>query len=180
MTTKTSRTDMIAADQNLIDGIQKHKSTLPSSLIVGGTPVTPDDMVVVLQGRVATGKAVVQAELAHTAAVKADRDERAKTQPQVTNFKELIVAMYKEMPDVLGDYGLAAPRPPTQTSQGNAAAAVKAAATRKLLGTKGAQQKKAAIAAAAAATAAPASPAAPAAQPGAAPAAPAAPANKGS
>ena len=140
-------------------------------------------MVTLLQGRVTSGKAVVQAEAARTAAIQSDDATRAQSQTKVTAFRRIIIAMFLLSPDVLGDFGLAAPKPPLKTAETKAAAATKAAATRKLLGTKGPQQKKAAKAAAAstatapAATSAPeASPVAPAAAPVAPAAAPAAPA----
>ncbi|HEY8090215.1 MAG TPA: hypothetical protein VIF09_20280 [Polyangiaceae bacterium] len=175
MTTKNSRDAQIAADQKLADGIQKHQAQLPPTVTAGSQTMTPGDVVTVLQGWIATAKAADAAETARTAAVKADRDKRTATQPQVSAFRRLIIAMYLESPDVLGDYGLTAPKPPTMTAQERAAAAAKAAATRKALGTKGAQQKRAAIAAMTAGSSASSPAAAPAAAPAASgsPAAPA-------
>jgi hypothetical protein len=158
MSTKSSRTDLLAADQSLIDGIQKNASKLPASFPVGSQTMSPADVVTMLQGRVTTGKAVVTAEAARTAAVAADRDKRAQTQPTVTAFKHIIVAMFLKSPDVLGDFGLAAPKPPQKSAEVKAQAAAKASATRK--------SKKAATTAPAAAPAAPATePATPAAVP---------------
>ena len=142
--------------------------------------MTPGDVVTVLQGRIATAKAVDAAEAARTTAIKAERDKRTATQPQVSAFKRLIIAMYLESPDVLGDYGLTAPKPPTMTAQERAAAAAKAAATRKALGTKGAQQKKAAKAAMAAGSSASSPTAAPATAPAGSGAPAQAPAKSGS
>jgi hypothetical protein len=164
MSKNESRADMMAADQSLIDGIQKHQASLPPTLTAGSQTITLADVVTLLQGRIGTAKAVLLADAARTAAVKADRDRRAATQPQVRSVKNLIVAMYEESPDVLRDYGLAAHKPPTLTAQGKAEAAAKAAATRKAHDAA----KKAPVAAAAPATPAspPASPAAPPAKSG--------------
>jgi hypothetical protein len=131
----------------------------------------------ILQDRIATGKAVVQAEAARTAAVKADDDRRAQTKRKIAAFKRLVIAMFLELPDVLGTFGLAAPKVGQKSAAVKAGAAAKAKATRAKLGTRGAQQKKAAKAASGAPVEAPAQPAAPAAQP-AAPAAQPAPATK--
>ncbi|MGD0523966.1 MAG: hypothetical protein ABSE49_02415 [Polyangiaceae bacterium] len=171
----SSRADVLAADQNLIDGIQKNTAKLPASFPVGSVTTTPADMVTVLQGRITTGKAVIQAEAARTAAIQTDDATRAQSQTKVSAFRRIIIAMFLQSPDVLGDFGLAAPKPPLKTAETKAAAATKAAATRKLLGTKGPQQKKAAKAAAAAAATAPAPTAAPEASPGTPATAPVAP-----
>jgi hypothetical protein len=168
MPINNSRADLLAADQSLIDGITKNASKLPASFPVGSVTTTPAEVVTMLQGRLTTGKAVVLAEAARTAAVQSDRTTRAGTQPKVSAFKRIIIAMFLLSPDVLGDFGLAAPKPPLKTAETKAAAAAKAKATRALLGTKGTQQKKAAIAAAAAPAPAPAVPAAPAVAPAAA------------
>jgi hypothetical protein len=180
MSNNQSRTDLLAADQNLIDGIQKNTSKLPASFPVGSVTMTPADVVTLLQGRITTGKAVVQADAARTAAVQSDRTTRAGTQTKVSAFKRIIIAMFLESPDVLGDFGLAAPKAPQKTAEVKAQAAAKAKATRTLLGTKGSQQKKAAKAAAAAPVAAAALPVTPAAEPVAPAALPAVPAKPAS
>ena len=131
MSKNLSRTDLLAADQTLIDGIQKNASKLPASFPVGSVTTTPADVVTMLQGRITTGKAVVLAESARTAAVATDRTTRAQSQPRITAFKRIIVAMFLQSPDVLGDFGLAAPKPPVKSAEVKAASAAKAAATRK-------------------------------------------------
>ncbi len=161
MPKNNSRADLLAADQNLIDGIQKNASKLPPSFPVGSVTMTPQDVVTLLQGRITTGKAVVLADAAHIAAIQTDVQTRAESQTKVSAFKRIIVAMFLQSPDVLGDFGLAAPKPPLKSAETKAAAAAKAKATRALLGTKGSQQKKAAKAAAGVPVEAPAVPAAP-------------------
>ena len=182
---KSSREHLQALDQGMADGIAKHKALLPASFPVGPKSFTPDDVTGFLNERVATGKAVVTADAAKTAAVKADRDKRADTKLVIDTFRRLVIVLFLQSPDILGDFALSAPKVPQKTSAVKAKAAAKSKATRTMLGTKGSKQKKDAIAAAQAAAAAPpaapeapASPAAPAAvAPAAAPAAPVKPAS---
>jgi hypothetical protein len=131
MSKNNSRNDLLTADQNLIDGITKNASKLPASFPVGSVTTTPAEVITMLQGRITTGKAVVLADSARTAAVQADRTLRAQTQPKVAAFKRIIVAMFLQSADVLGDFGLAAPKPPQKSAEVKAQAAAKGAATRK-------------------------------------------------
>jgi hypothetical protein len=161
MSTKIkSRNDAIAADQAMVDGITKHEGSLPPTMSVGSQTMTPAGVIAFFQGLVASGKSVVSAEAAHTAAVKADRDKRAQTKAMATAARRLIVAMFMQSPDTLGDFGLHAPKVTVRTTEEKAQAAARARETRKTLGTKGKLQKKAALEAAAAPAAAPATPAA--------------------
>jgi len=162
---KNSRADELAADQAMIDGITKNQAKLPASFPMEGQTMTIPGVLQVFQDRITTGKAVVAAENARTAAVKDDRDKRASTAGVVLAFRRLLVALFAQEPDVLGDFGEAPPKKPVRTAAEKAAAAAKAKATRKTLGTKGAQQKKAVLAAADAPAASPAEPPAPAAAP---------------
>jgi hypothetical protein len=130
MPSKKSRTDNLAADQSMIDGITKNASKLPASFPVGSQTMTPTDLVQVFQGRITTGKAVVVADAARTAAVKADRDKRAQTKPAAMAFRQLIIAMFLESPDILGDFGLAAPKVGVKTAEVKATAAAKSRATK--------------------------------------------------
>jgi hypothetical protein len=169
-----SRADLLASDQTLIDGINKNVALLPPSFRIAKQQMTPQSVISTVQGRITTGKAVVSAESARTAAVKADDDERAQTQPVVTGFRRMVIGMFASEPGVLADMGLQAPKPAVKSAATKAEAAAKAQQTRKAVGTKGTKQKKAAIAAQHASQAtpapaeAPATPAAPVAQPAAA------------
>lgn len=164
MSKNTSRTDTLAADQAMVDGITKNQSKLPATITVGSTVTSPQAMLAVFQGRVTAAKAVTAAEAAATAAVKANKTERTSTAALVLAWKQLLVAMYKNSPDVLGDYGLAAPKVGQKSVAVKAEAAAKGKATRKVLGTKGTVQKKEALAQASVQTEAPAAPVAPPAQ----------------
>jgi hypothetical protein len=164
MSNHNSRIDTLAADQAMIDGITKNQSKLPKALTVGSQSTSPTAMIAVYQGRVTAAKAVTTAEAASAAAVKANNTERAQTAALTLAWKQLIIAMFKNSPDVLGDFGLASPKVAEKSAAVKAEAAVKGNATRKALGTKGKVQKKEALAQESATTGEPAAPAAPAAQ----------------
>jgi hypothetical protein len=146
---KDSRTDRIAADQHLIDGTTKNESKLPASFSLDSKATSPPDIIKLCEERIAAAKAVVQADAARAAAIKADRDIRKQTRSQILAYRRLLLAMYGSSPDVLGDFGLKATTPTPPTVETKAQAAAKLRATRKVVGTLGSRQKKAAKAAAA-------------------------------
>jgi hypothetical protein len=160
MGTQKSRTSTIAADQAMIDGTNKHLTQLPASFSVGSQVMTPAQLITVYQGRITAEKAVVTAEATHAAAVKANNAVRATTAGTTLAYKQIILAMFKLSPDVLGDFGLEEPKVPVKTAATKAEAATKAKATRKALGTKGKLQKKEALAQESAGSGAPAAPSA--------------------
>lgn len=164
---RKSRSDQLAAEQSLVDGINKNLALLPPSFRIHKKQMTPQDVITVVMGRLATGKAVVTAEAARTAALKADKDERAQTQPVIAGFKRMLVGMFAEEPGILADFDVSPPKVAEKSAATKAKAAEKAKATREALGTKGRRQKKAALAAEATAKApeAPAAPPAPLAKP---------------
>lgn len=172
----TSRTDTLAADQAMVDGIAKNKAKLPPSFEMEGQLMTPDDVSKVFQDRIVTGKAVIAAENTRTAAVKADRDKRQRTRGVALSFKRLLIALFAQDPAVLGDFAVEPPKKAQRTAANKAEAAAKGKETRKTLGTKGSRQKKEALQAAEAPSAAPAGNEAPAATPVAPAPAPAVPA----
>src|SRR5579864_3084186 len=137
---KTNRVAELAAEQKLIDGTNQFLSSLPS-IPVGSQTVTPAQIVQVIEGRIASGKAAVAASDARAAAVKADRDERAKTAPFVHAFKRIVVGMFLQSPDTLGVFGLKAPKVAKKPAANKAAAAVKAKATKQARGPTGSKQR---------------------------------------
>jgi hypothetical protein len=175
-TKQTSRTDMLAADQSMVDGIAKNKAKLPPSFEMEGQTMTPDAVSQVFQDRIGTGKAVVDADNARTKAVKADRDKRQQTRGVALSFKRLLIALFAQDPAILGDFAVEPPKKGQRTAANKADAAVKGKQTRTVLGTKGTRQKKAALLAADQASAAPTGNEAPAVVPAPAGQAPAAPA----
>jgi hypothetical protein len=141
-TLKTNRVQQLAAEQRLIDGTNQFLSHQPS-LPVGSQTMTPTEIVQVFQDRIATGKAAIAADDARKAAVKADRDERAKTAPFVHAFKRIVIGMFLQSPDTLGVFGLQAPKIGKKTAANKAAAVVKVAATKKARGPIGHKQRAA-------------------------------------
>lgn len=138
----STRTALRAADQKLIDGIQKNLATTPS-LTVGSQTMTPAALEAVLQGRITTGNAVVTAEAAWQAALQADAKERTTTAPLVKSFKRIVVGMYEQSPDTLAQFGLKAPKSRAPSVATKALAVAKTKATRTARHTMGSQQKKA-------------------------------------
>ena len=141
-TLKTNRVQQLAAEQRLIDGTNQFLSHQPS-LPVGSQTMTPTEIVQVFQDRIATGKAAIAADDARKAAVKADRDGRAKTAPFVHAFKRIVIGMFLQSPDTLGVFGLQAPKIGKKTAANKAAAVVKVAATKKARGPIGTKQRAA-------------------------------------
>jgi len=146
MTSKNnSRADVLSADQAVIDGIQKNQAKLPASFPMEGQQMTLQGVTQVFQQRITSSKAVIAAENAWKAALKDADQVNAQTQGTALAFRRLLVALFAQEPDVLGDFAVVAPKKPQRTTAEKAAAAAKAKATRTKLGTKGAQQKKAAL-----------------------------------
>ncbi len=140
MTTQ-NRTSLLAADQKMIDGVQKNLSG-QASFTVGSQKLTPADIVKVFQDRLSTAKAADAAEAARTAAVKANRDKRAQTAPVVRALKRIVEGMFMQSPEVLAEFGLTAPKAGKATVAVKATAAIKNKATRVARSTRGSKQRK--------------------------------------
>jgi hypothetical protein len=135
-----NRTVQQTGDQKLIDGLTKHASAI-TALPVTGKSITPKDAIQVLLARIATANNAQLTRGPWQHAVQADRDERAQTQQFVLDLKQALRMLFAGQLDVLNDFGIAprkkaAPKPATQ-----AAAAIKAKATRKARGTVGPKAK---------------------------------------
>ena len=164
MGTTNKRSDMMAADQAMIDGVRKYLTQL-ASMPVGSQVMTPADMVKVFQDRLDAGKAVLSADAARAAAIKADRDLRAKTAALAQASRRIVLGMFQQSPDTLAVFGLKVPKAGKAKVAVKAAAVVKGKATRTARHTAGKKQKLAIKAAPTAATsgtaATPAAPPAP-------------------
>jgi len=169
-----TRVSLQAADQKLADGFAKHEGTI-GALLIDGKKVMPADVIQTAQARIATSKAAEASHSAWQTAVKADKDERARTHVFVTQVRQALLVMFASSIDTLADFGLAprqrrAPKPSVKVE-----AAALAKATRQARATKGKKQKakiKGAVAQPAPATS-PAATAPAAVAPSPAPAAPA-------
>jgi hypothetical protein len=136
-----NRTTLLAADQKMVEGIQKHLSQL-ASVSIGSQPAAPADMVKVLQDRIAAANAAVTAEATRTAAVNANRSKRAETSTFVSSLKRVVQGMFSQSPDTLADFGLKAPRAGKKTVAVLATAVAKGKATRAARHTMGSKQKE--------------------------------------
>jgi hypothetical protein len=142
MTTKAqTRNGQLNADQKLIDGTEKFLAKYPE-LPVGSQSMATADIVKVFQGRISTSKAVLAADAARTAAIKADRDERNKTSAFAQAFRRMVVGMFFQSPDTLATFGLKAPKVVKKTVETKSTAVAKSEATRKARHTMGPKQKK--------------------------------------
>ena len=153
------------ADHAMIDGVQKFLSQF-ASLPVGSQTLTPADIVKVFQDRITLGKAAQTAEAARAAAVKADRDERARTSALVQALRRIVLGMFAQTPDTLAVFGLKALKAAKTKVDVKAAAVVKGKATRTARHTTGKKAKLTIKGAPAAATSGPPALPAPPAKPG--------------
>ena len=138
--TPNNRLEETAADQHLIDGLNKVASTIPS-FVVGGAPVATKDIVTTLQARLATAKAAESARVAWQTAVQADRDERAKTKTLVSVIKQTLLQYFAGQADTLATFGLTPRKPRAVKPETKVVAAAKAKATRAARHTMGKKQK---------------------------------------
>jgi hypothetical protein len=150
-TEKRSRNDKVAADQSLLDGINKHSATMPT-VIVAGAAVPLKDITTTLQARIEAAKNVTPAKATWQVAVAADRDQRAKSKTLVTVLKQTLVLHFDGQVETLADFGLTGRKTTVVSPETRVAAAAKAKATRAARHTMGKKQKakiKAAVPAAA-------------------------------
>jgi len=126
-----ARAAVLSAFQALIDGTNKNKTALPTSFPVGAQTYKPDDVITLLQKLITLGQAVVTAEAALAAAIKAGNDESAATKLVIATFRKLVLVLFAQSPDVLATFGLEPPKPRTATVASKATAAAKGVAKRK-------------------------------------------------
>ena len=139
-TPKNNRLSVIAADQALIDGLNKHASTVPT-VGINGAFVPAKDIVATLQSRVDSARNAQTARATWLSAVKADTDLRDKTKTTVSGLKAAMLVLFAGQIDVLGDFGLSPRKPRVVTPEVQVAAAAKAKATRAARHTMGKKQK---------------------------------------
>jgi hypothetical protein len=134
------RSDRIAADQAMINGVQKFLAQF-ATLPVEGKNMTPTDIVTVFQGRIGTATNAQTADAARTTAVKADRDERANTAATTASVRRIVLGMFNANPDTLAVFGLKALKAAKPTVATKSAAVAKNKATRVARGTVGPKKK---------------------------------------
>jgi hypothetical protein len=144
MTTKskTSRTEVQATDQHLIDGLKKHEQAL-ASLFIDGVSAKTADIVAVLQARGDAAKRTLATRATWQEAVLAERNERAKSKTLVSGLRQALKVAFANSPEALADFGLSPRKAAATTPEKRVAAAAKAKATRAARHTMGPKQKKA-------------------------------------
>jgi hypothetical protein len=137
----TNRLQQQSSDQNLSEGLTKHLTTL-TSFTIGSASYKAADVISSLQERINAADAVDSTRAAWQTAVKANRDERAKTYSLISGVRQTLQVMFAGSIDTLADFGLK-PRkiPAVRTPEEKAAAVAKAKATRKARNTMGPKQK---------------------------------------
>ena len=125
----TNRTNQIAADQALADGLAKNAGLL-GTFGFGGKQVKPADVVQVLQGRITTAKAATAAKANLLAAAKAAGDELVNTRALIKAVKQALRALFVDDIATLATFGLAPEKVTPPKPETLVAAAAKAKATR--------------------------------------------------
>jgi hypothetical protein len=131
---KEGRTNQIAADQMLADGLTQNAKAF-GTLTVGSQPYKAADVVKVLQGRITAQKAVIAAEGTLHGAVATAKKELASTHALVKAVKQSLRIMFSDDVTTLATCGLTPEAIPEPTVATKAAAQVKGKATRQARGT---------------------------------------------
>jgi hypothetical protein len=126
---KKNRLEQNAADQKLIDGLQKHAATITSLVIAGATMVSKD-IIDTLQTRIDLSIAAQTARATWLAAVAADEAERAKTKTFASGLRQALLVAFAGQIDVLADFGLSPRKAAVISPEEKVARAEKAKATR--------------------------------------------------
>jgi len=141
-TPKPNRTDQSAAEQKLIDGLNKHAQTITSFVIAGVTMPTKD-IITNLQTLIDSAKSVQTTRATWQNTVKSDISERAKLKTFVSGLKQALLVAFAGSVDTLADFGLTGRKVRVVTPAEKTAAAIKAKATRAARHTVGKKVKAA-------------------------------------
>ncbi len=137
---KTNRDRTINKHRQAIAGIRKHFASAPT-IVLGGTPTTPNDAIAALQGPIDAIDAASASEQAFHGAVAAQNAAVAKGSDLLTDLKTLVKSQLGSSEGVLGDFGFTSPNRQTPDEATKAAAVAKRAATRAARHTMGKRQK---------------------------------------
>ena len=130
--------------RGLIAGITKHFSKAPS-ISFGNLSFTPGDLTTLLKSAADASDAAKTQKVVWQNLLLIAKAEVLKARPVVALFKTYVLALYGSNVEVLTDFGLVPHKKGKTAPAALVAGATKARATRALLGTKGAAQKKKAI-----------------------------------
>jgi hypothetical protein len=140
MTMKTTKNAFVAQLASYIAGIGKHYAG--QTLLLDGQNVTAASLVTLFQAVTNASAASDEADTQRTAAIAKTAAAIAAAQPMATAFKAMVLTASGKDTATLADFDLTPRKVPVISPETRVAAAKKAAATRKALGTMGSQQKK--------------------------------------
>jgi hypothetical protein len=141
-TPKPNRPSRISAEQKLIDGLNKHASTI-TSMVIAGTAMTPAQIIAAVQAILTTATNVVTTRAAWQAAVLTDSNTSVKNDAFLSGLRQALLVAFAGQVDALADFGLTVRKPVVRTPAEKAEASAKAKATRAARHTMGAKQKAA-------------------------------------
>jgi hypothetical protein len=102
---RPTKNTQLAQDQQMMAGLQKHGSTVPTWIIAGAT-YTAQQAAAVYQARIAAEQAVPPTKAAYSNAVQAARTEIANTAKLVSAIRQAVFIMFGSQADILADFGL--------------------------------------------------------------------------
>lgn len=137
----TNRPTTQARDAQIISGIQKNLQHV-SSLPIGGTTLTPDALVKLVQSHIDSMNVVASSQATWHSQVVSNKALSTQLTPILRGLRQYVIGAYGETNPVLADFGFTAPKKRVLTPEQKAAAAVKAKATRAARHTMGKVQKK--------------------------------------
>jgi hypothetical protein len=138
---KTNKDQLQAADQNLVNGLQKHVATV-SSLLIAGATVPTTSLISTLQSRMAARTRTLSARAVLQAAIQAEEIEETQTKTLVSGTKQALKVMFAGQITELADFGLKGPKARTPlTPEQKVVVAAKVKATRAARHTLGSREK---------------------------------------
>jgi len=105
----STNAEALARDVQLLEGIRTVLGT--HTFMIGGKVLTAAEVMAVLDGRVAAGRAVVRAKAAFHQAVLERDDELDRTEPYVQGVRSTVRVMYSGLPEDLVHFGVTMRKP---------------------------------------------------------------------
>ncbi len=139
--TSKSKMNVEVRYQTLIAGLLANFDPASSFPLPTGT-FTRDELVAILQKRIAAGEASKSAKTAWHSTVEAERQAEADLSPLRKPLQQSLAGRFGASGAQMAEFGFAPAKPRKVSAKTKAAAAVKAKATRQARGTMGKKQKK--------------------------------------
>jgi hypothetical protein len=136
----TNRTEQKVGEGKIIEGLQKHASTM-TNLIVQNQTVTATQAIATLQARIDAITAAQTAKIAWIDAAQQQDKELASTDTFVEALVTVIRGMFAGSASTLADFGISPKKATKLTAEQQALASQKRRATREARHTMGSKQK---------------------------------------